>query len=178
MLAPNSLEPSRVRDVAGVSQAPEQAGSTSVSLVPQAAPERSAGPASVGVSAVATALESQQTGGEHHFPLSDPSRPGTPPRSAGAAGAKHREDAHLLLCFLRPRRPPTPHPTPPAPPARRAEPRTPRHRAPLRPCRRRQLTPRSFSSRRPPGPAPTCHGGGHGATPRSSVVSRPARRPR
>lgn len=65
---------------------------------------------------------------------------------------------------------------PQRPPARRAEPGTPRHRAPLRPRHRRQLTPRSLGSRRPPGPAPTCHGGGHGAAPRSSAVRRPARR--
>lgn len=69
-----------------------------------------------------TALESQQTGGEHHFPLSDPSRPGTPPSSAGAAGAVHHAGAHLLHCFLRPRRPPHSAPdTPGAPgPPRRA----------------------------------------------------------
>lgn len=118
LLGPNSLDPSRV-------------GNTGVSLVLQATQVCSPGPASKGV---VCKRRSKVSADWHHFPLSDPSRPGKPPRSAGAAGAVHRVSAHLLLCLLGPRRPPTPHPRPLAPLARRAEPGTPRRRAPLTPA--------------------------------------------
>lgn len=170
MLVPNSLDPSRVRDSAGVwprSKRETRASPWYYKLPRFAAPV----PPLRGMHAIST-LKSQQTGDEHHFPLSDPSRPGTPPRSAGAARAVHWASAHLLPCLLGPRRGPTPHPRPrgPWPVAQ-----IPGHPATARLLRRLQLTPRSLGSRRPPGPAPTCHGGGHGAAPSSSAVRRPAR---
>lgn len=132
LLVPNSLDPSRVRDSAGVSSRSKreaQAPPWYYKLPRFAAPI----PPPRGMCAIAS-LKSQQTADEHHFPLSDPSRPGTPPRSAAAARAVHGVGAHLLLCLRGPRRPPTPHPRPLAPLDRRAEPGTPRHRAPLMPA--------------------------------------------
>lgn len=173
LLVPNSLDPSRARDSAGVwprSKRETRAYPRCHKLPRFAAPV----PPPRGMCAIG-ALKSQQTGDEHHFPLSDPSRPGTPPRSADAAGAVRRVSAHLLLCLLGPRRPPllSRDPWRPWPAAQSTgHPTTARL---LRPRRRRQLTPRSLGSRRPPGPAPTCHGGGHGAAPSSSAVHRPAR---
>lgn len=170
MLVPNSLDPSRVRDSDRVwprSKRETRASPWYYKLPRFAAPV----PPPRGMCAI-SALKSQQTGDEHHFPLSDPSRPRIPPRSADAARAVHRVSAHLLLCLLGPRRPPTPHPRPRRPwPAAQS----PGHPATASLLRRRQLMPRSLGSRRPPGPVPTCHGGGHGAAPSSSAVGRPAR---
>jgi hypothetical protein len=120
LLGPNSLDPSR-------------AGNTGVSLVLQATQVCSAGPASKGVVCKRRSKVSADWRGAPFPSLrSIPSRDTA--RSAGAAGAVHRESAHLLLFLLDPRRPPTQHPRPLAPPARRAEPGTPRRRAPLTPA--------------------------------------------